>query len=54
MKRKIRGKEGVMALKIDISKAYDRIDWNYLKLIMLRLGFVSSWVDLMMLCVTTV
>ena len=26
MSRKTRGKEGVMALKIDISKAYDRID----------------------------
>lgn len=26
MKRKVRGKKGEVALKIDISKAYDRVD----------------------------
>ena len=46
MKRKTRGKKCVMALKIDISKAYDCIDWIFLDW--------PSWVDLMMLCVTTV
>lgn len=29
MKRKSRGKTGNVALKIDISKAYDRISWNF-------------------------
>ena len=54
MKRKNKGKQGDLAFKIDISKAYDKIDWGFLRGIMLKLGFDSRWVDLMMLCVSTV
>lgn len=54
MKRKTKGKKGKVALKIDISKAYDRVDCIYLKLIMLQLGFNSRWVDMIVLCVSTV
>ena len=43
MKSKKHGKRGDMALKIDISKAYD-----------LKMGFEGRWVDWMMLCVTRV
>ncbi|MCI21014.1 RNA-directed DNA polymerase (Reverse transcriptase), partial [Trifolium medium] len=34
MKSKTRGRRGEVALKLDISKAYDRIDWEYLHDIM--------------------
>lgn len=37
--RKTKGKSGDVALKIDFSKAYDRIDWGFLKLIMLKMRF---------------
>ncbi|XP_043807328.1 uncharacterized protein LOC122721971 [Manihot esculenta] len=52
--QKKQGKRGVLALKTDMSKAYDRIEWNYLKLIMLKLGFDESWVSRIMKIVTSV
>ncbi|KAL8122007.1 hypothetical protein AgCh_018659 [Apium graveolens] len=48
------GKYGYMALKLDMCKAYDRIEWNFLKAIMLKMGFSQWWVHLVLQCVTTV
>lgn len=42
------------AYKPDVTKAYDRIDCNFLKEILLKRGFHSTWVPWMMCCVTTV
>ena len=49
-----KGKEALMAVKLDISKAYDRAEWLYLEAIMRRLGFHEKWIELMMMCVSTV
>lgn len=54
MKRKSHGKLGDVALKVDISKVYDQLDWGFLEQIMLQLGFTRRWVNLIMLCVHTV
>ena len=54
LKRKRQGKHGTAALKIDMSKAYDRIEWGFLQDMMLKMGFDARWVKLIMLCVTTV
>jgi hypothetical protein len=48
------GKEGFAAVKVDMSKAYDRVEWRFLRAMMLKLGFSLRWVDLVMKCVTTV
>ncbi|CAH9124076.1 unnamed protein product [Cuscuta epithymum] len=54
LKRKNQGKEGFVALKLDMSKAYDRVDWGYLQAIMLEMGFTERWVNLILQCVSTV
>jgi hypothetical protein len=54
MKCKTRGKMGEVALKIDISKAYDRVDWNYVKKIMAKMGFHDQWVRWMSMCMESV
>ena len=45
------GKEDYMAIKLDMSKAYDRVEWLYLESVMKRVGFTERWITLLMLCV---
>ncbi|XP_039071917.1 uncharacterized protein LOC120219121 [Hibiscus syriacus] len=42
------------AVQIDVENAYDRVEWSFLRNMMLRLGFALSWVSLIMSCVTSV
>ncbi|XP_039056849.1 uncharacterized protein LOC120199964 [Hibiscus syriacus] len=42
------------ALKLDMEKAYDHVEWPFLRSMMLCLDFDSSWVALIMPCMTSV
>uniref|UniRef100_A0A803P9R9 Reverse transcriptase domain-containing protein n=1 Tax=Cannabis sativa TaxID=3483 RepID=A0A803P9R9_CANSA len=43
-----------MALKLDMSKAYDRVEWDFLEEMMRCLGYEEQWISKIMGCVKTV
>ena len=49
-----KGKKALMALKLDMSKAYDRVEWRYLEVIMQKLGFSERWIALVLMCISTI
>jgi len=43
-----------MAVKTDMSKAYDRLEWEFISLVLSRMGFHPKWITLIMQCITTI
>ena len=52
MKRRKKGKKISCAVKLDMMKAYDRVEWHFLEAILIRLGFNISFVRLILKCVS--
>ena len=42
------------AYRLDLAKAYDGMDWNFLKCMLSPLGFARGWIKWIMACVTSV
>jgi len=54
MKAKTCSQDRYVALKLDISKAYDRMDWRYLMVVLNKMGFHHCWIHWMRMCVEPV
>ncbi|RVW52584.1 Protein MICRORCHIDIA 7 [Vitis vinifera] len=48
-----RGEKGIVC-KLDIEKAYDSINWQFLLKVMQKMGFGSKWIGWMWYCISTV
>ena len=48
------GGNGFGALKIDMSKTYDSVRWNFLQAVLTIMKFDSKWIKWIMECVTLV
>ncbi|KAL9666794.1 hypothetical protein QQ045_001135 [Rhodiola kirilowii] len=54
IKTRQKGGAEYCSIKLDMRKAYDRVDWKYLEQMQLRVGFSADWVDKVMKCVRSV
>ncbi|KAL0433224.1 UNVERIFIED_CONTAM: putative mitochondrial protein [Sesamum latifolium] len=54
VKNRTHGKDGYFALKLDTSKPYDRVEWNFHRSILCRLGIHEQFVRIIMSLVTSV
>lgn len=43
-----------MAIKLDMSEAYDRVKWEFLTIVLKNLDFHNIWIDLILHCLTIV
>ena len=49
----LRRKENGILCKLDIEKAYDHLDWNFLLSVMSKMGFGSKWISWIYNCIST-
>jgi hypothetical protein len=47
-------KGGFVAMKMDLQKAYDRVNWKFLRALLTKFGFNEIFVKWIMECVSTV
>lgn len=54
VKRRKKGNSSAGILKIDLSKAYDRIRWDFVEVILTKMNFLAMWVNWIMQSITIV
>lgn len=51
--RSKKGKKGWMAIKIDLEKAYDRLEWGFVHDTLIDIGLPESFVQLVWYCISS-
>ncbi|KAL5832772.1 hypothetical protein ACOSQ3_016446 [Xanthoceras sorbifolium] len=49
-----KGKKGFIAWKIDLMKAYDKLQWGFIREVLTEIGIEGKMLELIMLCVISV
>ena len=52
MRKRNNGKVDLMALKLYMSKAYNRAEWGFVYKAMMKMGFLQRWCSLILDCIT--
>ena len=50
---KMKGKEGYMTMKIDLEKAYDRLEWSFVHKVLQAFRFPYNLIKLIISCIST-
>ena len=51
---KKKGRVGYMALKIDLEKAYDKLEWSFIRDMLIRANLPSDLIAIIMSCISKV
>ena len=54
IRKRKQGNTYLAALKLDISKAYDRVSWQFLVAMLHKMGFPDSWIRIISQCISSV
>lgn len=52
--KKFMSKKHAMAMKHDVHKAYDWVEWSFFRKVLFHFGSIETWVNLVMQCMTTI